>query len=474
MSNFYQVPEQYFFRLHHVRSRFKENIENVLFFFSNEIVQIGEKEIGEFKDEFDFSIKLFPGNVSSSPKTIANWRTEIDALFGFVKYEGGLAKPMRLAYDLSYNQDLVKFFKEFCYKFEYPNGGIKPQKVEEMLKARISFRPAPYIINLLKYAEDKTKTRYGINKSEATHCIFNDLRVTRDHRSVEETFELIELNKNNSMEYDWIGDVVRYAGDFLDYLCHAQLLVKHPNGRYYLNKTEGLAIDRFSSSTDASFNGYDHIDLNQSSAKIKTEIANVENVWIEHLNVPLNEGYFDTDILALYTNNEEARYEQIYEKMNSNIESALDDSKEVRIGDLGEGLVVNHEILNLVNNDRPDLKHLVKLIPSHYALGYDVSSRTIDDKNSMIEVKTTASNQEIVFSRFHLTPNEWKTADSLRENYYVYRLSVTPDRIKLHVINDPVGLYKTDKLKMNPDSKGGVSITFDPKKCGYSETLLLD
>lgn len=474
MSTVYQIPKAYYFRMHHVRPRFKENIENVLFFFSNEIARIGEKEIKEFKEEFDLSIRSFPGNVSYSPKTIANWRTEIDALFGFVKYEDGLAKPMRLAFDLSYNQDLVKFFKEFCYKFEYPNGGIKPQKVHEMLNAGINFRPAPYIINLLKHAEDKTKARYGITKSEATHCIFNDLRVTRDHRSVEETFELIELNKSNGMQYDWIGDVIRYAGDFLDYLCHAQLLVKRPNNRYYLNSTEGLAINRFSSSTSPSFNGYSHIDLNKSPAEIKTEIANIENAWIDYLNEPLSEGYFDTDILALYTNDHIDRYEEIYKNLNSNIEFALNGTDEVRTGDLGEGIVVNHEILNLVNNGRKDLKHLVKLIPSHYAVGYDVNSRTIDAGNKMIEVKTTASNKEIVFSRFHMTPNEWRVAESLRNDYHIYRLSVTPNSMKMHIITDPVGLYKNDKLIMNPDSKGGVSIIFDPNTCGHSETVLLD
>lgn len=470
----YKIPEENYFRLHHVRPRFKGNLENVLFFISNEIVDIGLKEKRLFKQEFDNAIRHFPGNIYSSPKTIANWRTEIDALFGFVKYDNSLAIPMPLAKELSQDQDLVKFFKTFCYKFEYPNGGIKPNKVKKMLEAGIKFRPAPYLINLLKYGEAQTGKRFGITKAEATHCIFNDLQVTRDNRSVEDTFALIDSNNTNQLTYDWDGDVVRYAGDFLDYLCNAQLLVKRQNHRYYLNTTEGLAIDRFSAATDSSFNGYDNIDLTKSSKEIKKEVKLVENDWIDYLNEPLGEGYFDTDILALYTNDHMERYEEIYNQLNSNIEFALEDTTEVRTGDLGEGLVVNHEILNLVNNGAAHLKHLVKLIPSHFALGYDVSSRSTDSKTKMIEVKTTASNKEIVFSRFHLTPNEWSVAESLRENYHVYRLSVTPDKMKLHIITDPVGLYKNDKLLMSPDSNGGVSIIFDPQKCGYSETLLLD
>lgn len=472
MSIKYQVPQEYYFRLHHVRPRFKNNLENVLFFISNEIASMGVTRKRDFKVNFDSAIRAFPGNVSAHRKTIANWRTEIDALFGFVKYENGQAIPMRLASELAQDQDLVKFFKIFCYKFEYPNGGLKPQKVKEMLRANIKFRPAPYILNLLRHAEVSTQGRYGITKAEATHCIFNDLRVTRDDRAVEETFQLIEQNKNQSLEYDIAGDVIRYAGDFLDYMCQAQLLKRQPNKRYYLNTVEGLAIDRFCSS-DSSFRGYEGINLDADRLEVKRSLAKAENDWIDYLNAPLGEGYFDTDILALFTNDNPERYEEILASLESNIEEALEEYQEMRIGDVGEGLVVNHEILSLIQADRRDLTHLVKLIPSHFAVGYDVSSREFDDSAKLIEVKTTASNRDLTFSRFHLTPNEWKTAESFGERYYIYRLSVTPNDIKLHVLQDPVGLYRSNLLCMSLENSGGVTITFDENTCGWSADLMI-
>lgn len=41
----YKVPEEYFFRVHHVRPRFKGDIENVLIYVAEEISRVGEKEV---------------------------------------------------------------------------------------------------------------------------------------------------------------------------------------------------------------------------------------------------------------------------------------------------------------------------------------------------------------------------------------------------------------------------------------------
>ena len=43
----YKVPEEYFFRLHHVRPRFKGDIENVLIYVAEEISRVGEKEVNK-------------------------------------------------------------------------------------------------------------------------------------------------------------------------------------------------------------------------------------------------------------------------------------------------------------------------------------------------------------------------------------------------------------------------------------------
>ena len=74
---------------------------------------------------------------------------------------------------------------------------------------------------------------------------FNDLRVTRDGRPTIDTWKLIRENIQKDLKYDWTGDVVRYAGDILDYMVQANLLVKRPNNKYYINQVESIAIRRF-------------------------------------------------------------------------------------------------------------------------------------------------------------------------------------------------------------------------------------
>ena len=69
-----------------------------------------------------------------------------------------------------------------------------------------------------------------------------------------------------------------------------------------------------------------------------------------------------------------------------------------------------------------------------------------------------------------MTKNEWNTADSTRDRYYVYRLLLSKTERKLFLLQDPVGLYKKDEISMIPGN--GADITFDPKKVGKFEELL--
>ena len=43
--NEYRIPSEYYFRIHHVRPRFKGDIENVLIYMAEELTAIGEKEV---------------------------------------------------------------------------------------------------------------------------------------------------------------------------------------------------------------------------------------------------------------------------------------------------------------------------------------------------------------------------------------------------------------------------------------------
>lgn len=465
----YNVPSKHYFRLHHPRPRFKNDIENVLIYFASEIAAIGRKPIKDFILDFDFAIKKYPGNLTKTQKTINNWRTEIDALFSFIEQEGDYLKPSKRAIELATNQDLVKFFKLFCYHFQYPGGFLKPHINLEYLRNGINFRPCSYILELLTEAEAQEGVRVGISKSEATHCIFNDLRVTRDGRTPKATWRLIRKNRQMDLKYDWTGDVIRYAGDILDYMVQANLLVSRPNHKYYINQTESIAIRRFLNPTNDLFDYYKEIA--DVATLTLSEVKELDAEWVSYFNTHRDEGFFDTDILALVADTT-TQYQELKGLIDLDriiAEGGL--SSTGSIGSIGESLILNHEKKRLVQEGRPDLEHLVKLIPTQYAIGYDINSREINETHRNIEVKTTSSTTPLAFTRFHLTPNEWSAADSNKERYFVYRLMVTKGSLKLCIIQDPVGNYKNGNLSATP--RNGMDIIFDPNKCGIEETLLI-
>ncbi len=480
----YKVPEEYFFRVHHVRPRFKGDIENVLIYVAEEISRVGEKEVDKFVEEVNAALFRYPGNAHRELKTINNWRTEISALFGFIEHTDTTDKPGRRAIELARSGDLVECFKMFLYNFQYPGAHIKPNRVLEQIEEGIHFKPAQYILKLLRYANRDGGNSIGITKFEVCHCVFNDLRVTRDCEGVEKTWERIFQNRKNGFTYDQTGDVIRYAGDIIDYMEIANLLKTYDSRTYYLNTLEEESIVKFCESNEW-FSEYDKM-IRQKSGSME-EVKACVSGWFSYVNRDMEDTDFSTDILA-YIASDEEELKQLKENA-ANVETGgladliqRDDILEKRIikyfdqlttkdiGDIGENLVHGHECMRIKLGGREDLLHLIKRIPTQFAVGYDISSVELDERKRYIEVKTTISSKPLHFNRIHLTKNEWNTASSTHDRYYVYRLMLSKNERKLFLLQDPVGLYKKDKINMIPSD--GAEITFDPKKVGEFEELL--
>jgi len=481
----YKIPDEYYFRIHHVRPRFKGDIENSLIYVANEIARIGEHPTDEFVSALDNALFAYPGNAARKKKTIDNWRTEISALFGLIEHTDTTDKPGRRAVELARDEDLVRSFKIFLYNFQYPGAHIKPRNVLEQIEAGVHFKPAQYILKVLRYANRKGGNSIGIIKYEACHCIFNDLRVTRDNEGPEKTWKRILKNRKDNLEYDQTGDVVRYAGDIIDYMEIANLLKTYDSRTYYLNTLEEETIIKFCESKEW-FTEYD--DMIKRKSGTLQAVTDCTNGWFAYVNRDINSTDFDTDILSYIANDEndlaelrKAAEEQDKVKyadfkgqekdFNQRLATYFDEFTTKDIGDIGEGLVYGHECMRIKLGGREDLLHLIKRIPTQFAVGYDISSVELDEKKRYIEVKTTISSKPLHFNKVHMTKNEWNTADSTHDRYYVYRLMLSKTERKLFLIQDPVGKYKKDIIDMVP-SGDGADITFDPDTAGQFEELL--
>lgn len=464
----YKVPEKYYFRIHHVRPRFKGDIENVLLFMATEISKMEEMPEKDFAKELNNAIRRYPGNGIREMKTINNWRTEISALFGYFIVENGTTRPGKRAFELAQKEDLIEAFKTFLYTFQYPGAHIKTHEVLKQIEKGVHFKPAQYILQVLGEAEKDAKCRVGLTKEEVCHCIFNDLRATAQMETPLETWERIKYNRELDVEYDSTGDVVRYAGDIVDYMEIANLLVSHDGRCYYKNTLESETILKFVNSSEW-YSAYDKL--------IQKKSATLENIkdcivgWFKYVNKDLADTDFTTDILAFIANDTE-EYKELQKSRDDIFAKLLggEDVKTKDIGDIGESLVHSHECQRVKSGGREDLIHLIKRIPTQFAVGYDIQSVEIDERKRYIEVKTTISSKPLHFNKIHLTPNEWSTANTTRDRYFIYRLMISKADKKLYVIQDPVGLYKNDIIEMIP--KNGAEITFNVDTAGQYEELL--
>jgi hypothetical protein len=472
----YQVPEEYFYRLHHIRPRFKNDVENVLYYMANEIAKLNPSGHEEFSSNLNNVIKLYPGNVSKADKTINNWRTEISSLFGLVEYEGEISKPGRMAVLLSENQDLIEFFRYFLFYFQYPGGHLKPHETLSCIKVGIKFKPAKYLIQvILEGAKLSDGGKFGLTKTEATHCIFNDLRVTRGGREPKETAELILENRAKKIEYDNGGDITRYAGDVLDYMELADLVKLRPNYQYYLNTVNMETLQAFVND-GGRFEPYEKLygiqDLDAA------DVSTLQQEWFRYVNNRLYSNIFEANVLSIIGEAGEASedrhitefIQEVLQRINS-CKVAEGGIKTKEVGDIGETIVIEHEKARLVMLEKNDFIHLIKKIPETFAVGYDITSFEGEgDIRRYIEVKTTISRRKLAGNSFHMTPSEWSAANTLKQTYYIYRLMISGQGVGLFLIQDPVGKYKNDMLEMVP--RNGADIRYS-EKSGHWDKLLV-
>jgi hypothetical protein len=465
----YKTDPLYYFRLHQVRPRFKNDLENVLLYVASEISKLGSKPLTTFNNSLFNAILLYNGNITKEKKTIDNWRTEIAALFGFIEEDNitKTAKAGTIANKLAEEQDLIQFFKYFLFYFQYPGGHIKSHKLKDVIDLEIKFKPAQYFLKVLEAGEKLTSKRFSINKAEATHFIYNDLRVTRDNCNPEVVVERILQNRTDNLDLDWNGDIIRYAGDILDYMVTADLLVQH-SSNYYINWGIRETITAFIESKKF-FTGYNHLYNSTFNVSV---LKPLEDSWFKYVNTDLGDDLFKTDVLK-YLGIEKSSYDQLIDSAISELENSFDhdnikNTKE--IGDFGENLILGHENMRIKESGRADLVHLIKKIPTFLAVGYDIQSVEVDAKKRYIEVKSTISNKSLNFYNFHLTPNEWSTADTLRESYFVYRLMISKHERKLFILKDPVGNYKNDLIRMSP--RNGADIIFTANSGEWNDLLI--
>ena len=485
--NYYQIPDKFWFRIHFVRPRFKSNIENVLLYMANECCRIPRCSCSEYNKRYFNAIKMFPGNIGMTRKTLDNWRTEIPALFGFYKEnkETDITETTQMAVFLHENQDLTQFLRLFLYLFQFPGGHMKAVDVKDIIYNNIKFKPARILIQVLLagnsiLSEQDSSKEMSISAEEATYCIFNDIRVTSGTVSANEIAQTILNNRKNKLKYynpkdkkirsltgtpRTKGDVTRYAKDILDYMEIGNLLIK-TNGYYYLKGNEMVAIQNFRDDKTW-FKGYDSL---YGKKDIETvELTKIEQEWFEYVNNSMRPELFKTDVKAMFC--QKNIVDVVFDDRIKEV-VASDDRTMKDIGNLGEAMICGHEKMRLKINGYEDFVRLVQIVDSpSYHPGFDIDSYEADgtEAHRYIEVKTTISKKKIQMFGFHMSPNEWRVAGTIKEHYCIYRLMLSEQDKILYILRNPVSLYKADQIEAEP--RNGMEISFSTELFKPTELL---
>lgn len=440
----YNHAEQ--FRCTIIRGKAKNKLDNLLPAYAHIIDEICPCDKAHFATEFNRRLIHILGPTTTE-KTLHNHRTEIAGkLFGMYDEQDDLILPSDRTIKYLEDSDQPAFFKDICFKFQFPNGMDKIDKVKEKIAAGISIRQFPYILKVLLMAEEQN---IRLTRDDLAYYVLNSLPVLQGKVHPEKVIEQIIADRANG-----ITRRVHYPGKASSYsmqhireqlnLLELANLIRIDQAIVKLNNRESANIQFIAEYWDKKpeFDVYQY-DLSQEEQK-----KEFYEDW-QHYYSSLNKvKRFTTTIMAL-------------EQTEQTVERSAGRDR-MAIGDEGEQVVFEYE-RNRVKQVDPSLVRKVVHLGKTKGLGYDIQSVVADEGEfaefvKYIEVKSTKRvtvpnpADPTWIDSIHLTRNEWIAAAQHRESYYIYRVYFTPEQTFMYIIRDPYSKNRAGLLKARPVS----------------------
>lgn len=370
-------------------------------------------------------------------KTLDNHRTEIAGkLFGmyYVEENGYVYASDRTKKFLADN-DQPAFFKDICYKMQFPNGMQKPQTFQPLLDNKISIRPNAFVLRVLQLAAAK---HLVLTKKEIGYYILNSLDVLQGAAVPEEVIEAIERDRKDGVvrmiETEGKASSYNYQhiNEQINYLELANLIYTNGAGEVWLNQNENEAIQIFASdwNKEPAFDVYS-FDLSSVEGRKQFELE-----WTYYFGKLSDKAQkFETTANALGVADELPKKKK-----------GTSGQTTVEIGDEGEAFVFEYE-KNRVFKFNPRLVNRVLSLGKTKGLGYDIQSVVAEEGDKAdfakyIEVKSTKRVTEPNLSdacwmdTLNITRNEWIAAQQHGAFYCIYRVYFVRGRILMYVINN--------------------------------------
>ena len=437
------------FRCELIRGKSLQEIDNMLPTYANIINEICPCTVDKFSDSFDRALSEYLPDLM--PKTLANHRTETAGkLYGMYFEKDDVIYTSGRTSKFLKDNDQPAFFKDFCFKMQFPNGMSKIQTVQEHIDNRINIRPYSFILKTMLLASEADLT---LTKKDIGYYILNALDVLQGNATPDEVIHQIVKDKSSSTErkiktpgkgasYDY-----QHINEQLKYLELANLVIIEDDFTVNLNNSEMSAIKFIAKH----YNVKPVIDVYSFDLSTKAGRKKFEIQWgIEFALIGDKDNIFRTSTEAL--------------GIPVSTEETVIDTKELsktQIGEEGERYVYNYE-KKRVKEFNKRLANKVLYLGKIQGLGFDIQSVVAQpfvqnpEFVKYIEVKTTKrvtapDLKDINWEdTVYITKNEMDAACQHKEFYSIYRVYFCRKEVVVYVIDDVYSKKEAGTIRVTP------------------------
>lgn len=384
-----------------------------------------------------FNAALRPA-LSGTPtkKTLDNHRTEIAGkLFGmYYTTKEGTVYPSERTLKFLSDSDTPAFFKDICFKMQFPNGSQKYQTVQAHKDNGVCIRQFSFVLKVLLLAKYRN---ISLTKKNIGYYILNSIDVLCGKAKPEEVLKAISQDRKQGVKRT-LGSGShenQHINEQINLLELANLVIVDEDKAVTLNFREMPTIqifaDTYNSKPRFDVYAYDLQDLD-----VRKSLYTDWDYYFSQLSDKAS--LFDTTAEALG-----AMPEVITTPDDT---ETVAQPNTVEIGDEGERYVYEYEKRRVTAFDFR-LAGKVLLLGKTRGLGYDIQSVVAkkgdtSDFVKYIEVKATkrvtAPNITDInwIDTLNVTRNEWVAMQQHRGSYSVFRVYFVRDSVIMFVLTD--------------------------------------
>ena len=456
----YDSTRQY--RCDIIRGKSKKEMDDLLPAYALVINEICPCEQSDFELLFNNAFQRFLPEHKRKKKTLDNHRTEISGkLFGMYYFaRDGMVYESERTQKYLEDNDQPAFFKDICYKLQFPNGMQKPSPtVKQRVEDGICVRPLAYVLKLLQVAET---AHVDITKKNLGYYVLNSLDVLQGKASPYEVLEAIAKDRADGIERDIV--VPGKAGSYthqhiteqINYLEIANLIRVTDDKRVVQNKNEEDAINLFVDVYDKK----PDFDVYKYDLATREGRKEFQYDWDEY-NARLSSyaALFSTTSEALVFEPEEADADGDTDS-NTGAESPASRPNLTEFGDEGEEVVFRYE-KERVRAYNPRLANKVLSLGKTRGIGYDIQSVVAEPGDmeefvKYLEVKSTKRytspdpKDNLWVDTLNITRNEWVAARQHGRFYSIARVYFTKDGIKMFLLENVAEKLDDGRITATP------------------------